>query len=60
MTNEKKCPVCNSTVTYFGEGGYGKCSNGSCVFEEKIEGCETISCDDASLQKKEDIHTAND
>lgn len=60
MMNEKKCPMCHSSVTYFGEGGYGKCTNGSCTFEEKIEGCETMSCDDMALEKGKDIHTADD
>lgn len=60
MTNEKKCPVCNSTLTYFGEGGYGKCSNGRCTFEEKVDGCQIKSCDDTALEQEKDIHVADD
>lgn len=60
MKNEKNCPICNSTVTYFGEGGYAKCSNGTCTFEQKIEGCETQPCDDLTLKQEKDIHAAED
>lgn len=55
----KNCPLCHSTITYFGEGGYGKCANNSCTFEQKIEGCETEVCKDAYLDEKDDIHSAN-
>lgn len=57
---EKNCPLCHSTVTYFGEGGYGKCANDSFTFEQKIEGCETEACKDTYLKEEKDIHSAND
>lgn len=60
VDKEKKCPICHSEVIYFGEGGYGKCKNDICTFEELVEGCNTIPCDDFFLYEKEDIHSAND
>ena len=58
--NEKKCPLCHHVVTYYGEGGYGKCTNNHCTFEQKIEGCDTKPCEDTNLIDKRDLHSAND
>ncbi len=43
-------------MTFFGEGGYGRCTNDSCKFEAKIEGCETEGCDDYNLEHKDIEH----
>lgn len=53
----KTCPVCHETHVLLGEGGYGKCKNDQFIYEEKIQGCNTISCDEYRLIKEEeDIH----
>lgn len=58
--NKKNCPLCHSVVTYYGEGGYGKCTNNNCTFEQKIEGCDTQPCEDTNLKEKKDLYSAND
>jgi len=58
--NEKKCPSCHSVVTYYGEGGYGKCTNNTCTFEHKVEGCDTEPCEDTNLKGKKDYYSADD
>lgn len=50
------CPNCNSVMTFFGEGNYGRCSNDSCRFEAKIDGCDTVACDDYNLENKDIEH----
>jgi len=50
------CPNCNSTMTFFGEGGYGRCTNDSCKFEAKTEGCKIEGCDDYNLEHKDIEH----
>ncbi len=44
------CPMCNSTVTFFGEGGYGRCTNDKCRFETKTDNCKVPGCDDYELE----------
>jgi len=58
--NEKKCPSCHSVVTYYGEGGYGKCTNNSFTFEQKVEGCYTEPCEDSYLEEKKVLYSADD
>ena len=58
--NKTNCPLCHSVVRYFGEGGYGKCTNNTCTFEQKIEGCDTKPCEDINLRDNKDLHTASD
>jgi len=61
MTETKKdCPICHSVVSYYGEGGYGKCSNNQCTFELKIEGCDTEPCDALGSKEKKNVYPAND
>jgi len=50
------CPNCNSIMTFFGEGGYGRCSNDSCKFEAKIDGCDTVDCDTVNLENQDIEH----
>ncbi len=47
--NDTSCPLCNSTLTFFGEGGYGRCTNDSCRFEVKTDKCDVPGCDDYEL-----------
>lgn len=44
------CPMCNSTITFFGEGGYGRCTNDKCRFETKTDNCDAPGCDDYELE----------
>ncbi|MBI9010900.1 MAG: hypothetical protein JEZ08_01620 [Clostridiales bacterium] len=60
IDNEKKCPLCHSAVTYYGEGGYGKCTDNNCTFEQKIEDCDTEPCKSIDLEEKKELHSAND
>lgn len=58
--NEKKCPLCHSVVMYYGEGGYGKCTNNNCTFDQKIDGCDIRHCEEIHLNEEKDLYSAND
>lgn len=61
MTDKQDaCPLCNRVVTYYGEGGYGKCANNKCTFELKTKGCDLKPCTDTDLKETDHYHTAND
>jgi len=50
------CPTCNSVMTFFGEGGYGRCTNDNCRFEVKTDECDSPGCDDFNLENKDIEH----
>lgn len=48
------CPKCKSSVIFFGEGGYGVCSNNECKFEVSMEECKQIkSCMEMEFEEEE-------
>lgn len=50
------CPVCNTVITFFGEGGYGRFKNDCCRFEMKTAGCQIPGCDDYNLDHRDIEH----
>jgi len=43
-------------MEFFGEGGFGRCTNDGCRFEMKMEGCDTEGCDNYNLKNKDIEH----
>ena len=44
------CPECSGVMEYYGEGGFGRCTNDKCRFEMKVDGCDSPACDDVHLK----------
>lgn len=50
----------HSEITYYGEGGYGKCKNNKCTFETKSKSTKANQSKNIDLKERKQFYTADD